>query len=159
MYTKEELESMDTPRLMEVAGQYGIGITDGAERESVIYAILDKAAEEEAAESAPKRKRTRIAKKETDKVYSVKGKDGENLDTKKRKTKAEPTTLFDELSAANSADAAAAAAAEQPAPKKRGRKSKAQLLAAAARYDHSPYGTHLRAVAEDKLVFERILHD
>ena len=129
MYTKEELESMDTPRLMEVAGQYGIGISDGAERESVIYAILDKAAEEEAAESAPKRKRTRIAKKETDKVYSVKGKDGENLDTKKRKTKAEPTTLFDELSAANSADAAAAAAAEKPAPKKRGRKSKAQLLA------------------------------
>ena len=37
--------------------------------------------------------------------------------------------------------------------------TKAQLLAAAARYDHSPYGTHLRAVAEDKLVFERILHD
>ena len=37
--------------------------------------------------------------------------------------------------------------------------TKAQLLAAAARYDHSPYGTHLRAVAEDKLVFERELHD
>ena len=37
--------------------------------------------------------------------------------------------------------------------------TKAQLLTAAARYDHSPYGTHLRAVAEDKLVFERILHD
>ena len=34
--------------------------------------------------------------------------------------------------------------------------TKAQLLAAAAR---SPYGTHLRAVAEDKLVFERELHD
>ena len=37
--------------------------------------------------------------------------------------------------------------------------TKAQLLAAAARYDHAPYGTHLRAVAEDKLVFERELHD
>ena len=37
--------------------------------------------------------------------------------------------------------------------------TKTQLLAAAARYDHSPYGTHLRAVAEDKLVFERELHD
>ena len=37
--------------------------------------------------------------------------------------------------------------------------TKAQLLAAAKRYDHSPYGTHLRAVAEDKLVFERELHD
>ena len=37
--------------------------------------------------------------------------------------------------------------------------TKAQLLAAAARYDHAPYGTHLRAVAEDKLVFEREIHD
>ena len=37
--------------------------------------------------------------------------------------------------------------------------TKTQLLAAAARYDHSPYGTHLRAVAEDKLVFEREIHD
>ena len=35
----------------------------------------------------------------------------------------------------------------------------AEAVAAAAQYDHSPYGTHLRAVAEDKLVFERILHD
>lgn len=33
------------------------------------------------------------------------------------------------------------------------------LLAAAQRCGRSPYGTHLRAVAEDKLVFERILHD
>ena len=33
------------------------------------------------------------------------------------------------------------------------------MHAAAARYDHSPYGTHLRAVAEDKLVFEREIHD
>ena len=37
--------------------------------------------------------------------------------------------------------------------------TKAQLLAAAARYGHSPYGTHLRAVGEDKLVFERGVHD
>ena len=37
--------------------------------------------------------------------------------------------------------------------------TKAQLLAAAAHYDRTPYGAHLRAVAEDKLVFERELHD
>ena len=37
--------------------------------------------------------------------------------------------------------------------------SPAEAAAAAAQYDHSPYGTHLRAVAEDKLVFERELHD
>ena len=36
--------------------------------------------------------------------------------------------------------------------------TKAQLLPP-PRADHAPYGTHLRAVAEDKLVFERILHD
>ena len=36
---------------------------------------------------------------------------------------------------------------------------KAQLLAAAAQYHNAPYGAHLRAVAEDKLVFERELHD
>ena len=37
--------------------------------------------------------------------------------------------------------------------------TKAQLLAAAAQYHNAPYGAHLRAVAEDKLVFERELHD
>lgn len=37
--------------------------------------------------------------------------------------------------------------------------TKAQLLAAAAQYQNAPYGAHLRAVAEDKLVFERELHD
>ena len=130
MYTKEELESLDTPSLMEVAGRYGIGITDGAGRESLIYAILDKAAEEEAANAAPKRKRTRIVKKDTDKVYSVTGKDGENLDTKKRRTKAEKP-LFDDLPVSTETAEASAEPAEEvkPAPKKRGRKSKAQLLA------------------------------
>ena len=33
--------------------------------------------------------------------------------------------------------------------------TKAQLLAAAVQYHNAPYGAHLRAVAEDKLVFER----
>ena len=37
--------------------------------------------------------------------------------------------------------------------------TKAQLLAAAAQYQNAPYGAHLRAIAEDKLVFERELHD
>ena len=37
--------------------------------------------------------------------------------------------------------------------------TKAQLLAAAAQYHNAPYGAHLRAVAEDKLVFERELHE
>lgn len=37
--------------------------------------------------------------------------------------------------------------------------TKAQLLAAAAQYHNAPYGAHLRAVAEDKLVFEGSAHD
>ena len=37
--------------------------------------------------------------------------------------------------------------------------TKTQLLAAAAQYHNAPYGAHLCAVAEDKLVFERELHD
>ena len=37
--------------------------------------------------------------------------------------------------------------------------TKAQLLAAAAQYHNAPYGAHLRAVAEDKLVFEGSAHE
>ena len=87
MYTKEQLESMAVPELMEVASKLGIKVSQNDALETVIYDILDKAAIDSAAEDASpsKRKRTRIAKKD-DKVYTVKGDDGENLDTKgKRK--------------------------------------------------------------------------
>ena len=81
MYTKEELESMDDAQLMGIANSLGLKPSQDDDKETVIYAILDKAAEETAANAeAPKRKRTRIAKKEKDKVYTVKGKEGENFD-------------------------------------------------------------------------------
>ena len=82
MFTKEELESMDNAQLVGIADGLGIKVSQDEEKESVIYAILDKAAEDSAAgaESSPKRKRTRIQKKEKDKVYTVKGKEGENYD-------------------------------------------------------------------------------
>ena len=127
MYTKEELESMDIPQLVGIADQLGIKVSPDDQMEDVVYAILDKAAENSAvAEEAPKRKRTRIAKKDTSKVYTVKGEDGENLDAKSnRKTKkAETPSLF--------SDEPIAAPAEEPAPaapKRRGRPSKAQLAA------------------------------
>ena len=127
MYTKEELESMDIPQLVGIADQLGIKVSPDDQMEDVVYAILDKAAENSAvAEEAPKRKRTRIAKKDTSKVYTVKGEDGENLDAKSnRKTKkAETPSLF--------SDEPVAAPAEEPAPaapKRRGRPSKAQLAA------------------------------
>ena len=130
MYTKEQLESMAVPELMEVASRLGIKVSQNDSLETVIYDILDKAAINSAAEdSAPsKRKRTRIAKKDTDKVYTVKGDEGENLDVKgkgKRKKTTETPSLFSD----NPMPIEAEAEPEEkvtPAPKKRGRKSKTE---------------------------------
>ena len=141
MYTKEELEAMGTPELMELAGKYGIAITDGDGRESLVYSILDRAAETEAASSPaqPKRKRTRIVKKDTDKVYTVNGSDGENFDVKNKKGADKPQPqLFSDMPSAPPADAEQnqddtvhdAAGQEAPAPKKRGRKPKVQPVEA-----------------------------
>ena len=132
MYTKEELEQLPIPELMEIASELGVKVSQNDELESVIYAILDKAAEDSAAGIAPKRKRTRIAKKDTNKVYTVNGSEGENLDAptkKSRRKAAKPSidSLFAEQEAAEAAaqqEAAQQEEAEKPAPKKRGRKSK-----------------------------------
>ena len=142
MYTKEELEQLPIPELMEIASELDIKVSQDDELEAVVYAILDKAAENSAAGIAsPKRKRTRIAKKDTNKVYTVTGSDGENLDNKKSSVK-KPSldSLFAEQEAAEQAAAAeqtteqvAEPVAEQkPAPKKRGRKSKKELEEIAA---------------------------
>ena len=132
MYTKEELESMDIPQLVGIADQLGIKVTPNDQMEDVIYAILDKAAENSATDEAPKRKRTRIAKKDTSKVYTVNGDDGENLDSKsnRKRKKAEPASLFSDMPV--EAPKVEEAPAEAPAPKRRGRKSKAELAAEAA---------------------------
>ena len=163
MYTKEELESMDIPQLMGIAEQLGVKVSPEDDLETVVYAILDKAAEDSAANSssAPKRKRTRIIKKDTNKVYTVNGTEGENFDLKKNQGKpVEPTkqaSLFNELPASNDADTdtpedtteqentpaandntTTEVAPQAPIdplaafPKHRGRKSKAELAAIAA---------------------------
>ena len=81
MYTKEELEKLPIPELMEIASELSVKVSQNDELETVIYAILDKAAENSAAGvPTPKRKRTRIAKKDTEKIYNVNGSEGENLD-------------------------------------------------------------------------------
>jgi transcription termination factor Rho len=146
MYTKEELEKLPIPELMEVAADLGIKVSQNDELENVIYAILDKAAENSAAGVAtPKRKRTRITK-DNSKVYTVNGTDGESLDPKatatKKKKKPSLDSLFAEQEAAEQEAAEQIAAenakaeikeeAEKPAPKKRGRKSKKELEAIAA---------------------------
>ncbi len=139
MYTKEELEQMEPAQLLSIAAEFGVEVSQDDELEKVVYAILDQAAIDSAAGTgATKRKRTRIAKKDTDKVYTVNGRDGENYDTKNQRSKpAEPASLFsDEMPVAEGADeqpAGAEATAEpESAPKRRGRKSKAELAAIAA---------------------------
>ena len=120
MYSKDDLLSKDMPELLGIADNLGADYKSSDDKDTIIYAILDKQGEIEGKNStaAPsKRKRTRIVKKDTDHVYSVSGKEGENFDLKKNKPTAEPLPLFaDELPAVEPA----------AAPKKRGRKSKAE---------------------------------
>ena len=130
MYTKEELEAMEIPQLMGIANELGVTVSQDSALEDVVYAIIDKAAENSAAgqsEDAPKRKRTRIAKKDTSKVYTVKGKDGENLDSKSNRTKkSETPSLFsDEPLPVATEEAEPAPEPEEKTPKRRGRKPKA----------------------------------
>ncbi len=124
---------METSQLMDVAKELEVNVND-VSQEEVIYAILDKAAEQSASdETGNKRKRTRIVKKDTDRVYTVNGKEGENYDVKSRgKKSSEAPSLFSD-SPVSAADAETPQPAEEkPAPKKRGRKSKAELAALAA---------------------------
>ena len=137
---------MEAGQLMAIAQQFGVKVSQNDNKETVIYDILDRAAIESAAnESAtPKKKRTRIAKKETDHVYSVTGTEGENLDEKPRKRKkTETPSLFSDepvaeektkktKSKAKEEEPAPEEAAPATAPKRRGRKSKAELAAIAA---------------------------
>ena len=134
MYTKEELEAMEIPQLMGIANELGVSVSQDSALEDVVYAIIDKAAENSAAgqsDDAPKRKRTRIAKKDTNKVYTVKGKDGENLDTKSNRTKkAETPSLFsDEPLPAATTEEVVTTEPEENTPKRRGRKPKAVVEA------------------------------
>jgi len=139
MYTKEQLQQMEIPQLMAIAEELGVKVSQDDELDKVIYDILDRAAESAANGGAAKPKRKRITKKDTDKVYTVNGKEGENFDVKNQKVKAvEAPSLFSDMPVAAPQPEAPDAEAElveapQPAaPKRRGRKSKAELAAIAA---------------------------
>jgi transcription termination factor Rho len=160
MYTKEELESMEIPELMGIADQLGVKVTPNSELSDVIYAIIDKAAESAASDEPVKRKRTRIAKKDTSKVYTVKGQDGENLDSKsnRRKPKEAPSLFSDLPVQPVSEEPAKEAAPAEEAPKRRGRKSKAEKeaeeAAARAAQEAAEAEQPQEAVAEEGFVPE-----
>lgn len=138
-YDKDELSSKSFSELEDIANQLGIDSSHDTEAQDLIYSILDAQAVVEGSKNplGVKRRRTRIVKKDTDRVYSVNGKDGENFDAKKSKTSEQdqqPSLFKTEES-----DTSAEVAVEEtpaPAPKKRGRKSKkekeAELAALAA---------------------------
>ena len=83
MYSKEELQAKSVVQLKDIAKELGAKVKKSDNKGTIVYAILDAQAEQPAPEAAPKRKRTRIATKKEDRVYSVHGHEGENFDVQK----------------------------------------------------------------------------
>lgn len=133
MYSIDELSAKNIAELQEIAREAGIDFNDETGVQDLIYAILDKQADIEGSKNplGPKRRRTRIVKKDTDRVYTVNGKEGENFDLKKNKTNEEDvpqTTLFKEnTDTTNSTNELSLEEQLMAIPKHRGRKSKREL--------------------------------
>ena len=153
MYSKDELTAKSVVQLKDIAKEIGAKIKSGDNKETIIYTILDAQAEMPAGNTAPKRKRTRIANKKEDRVYSVHGTEGENFDVMKNQVNG-PDGNASKVNAsapASNSSAKPTVKEEEPAmspaellvqkpvtdplaafPKHRGRKSKAELEAIAA---------------------------
>lgn len=133
MYSKDDLLSKDIPELLDIAEALNADFKSDDDKETIIYAILDRQAVVEGSKNpaTTKRKRVRITKKDTDHVYSVSGKEGENYDLKKSKPAIELPSLFSDLPELPAEEIPEEAPAK-PAPAKRGRKSKAEKEALAA---------------------------
>ena len=137
MLSKEELLEKEVSELEAIAQSTGAVYSPGDDKDKLVYAILDRQAEE-AGTAHPlesKRKRTRIARKDTDRVYSVHGEEGENFDIQKNKnTATSQPSLFKELPKTKDDKTEEKSPEEILAsiPKHRGRKSKAELEAIAA---------------------------
>ena len=137
MFSKEELLEKEVSELETIAQSTGATYSPGDDKDKLVYAILDRQAEE-AGTAHPlesKRKRTRIARKDTDRVYSVHGEEGENFDVQKNKaTTASQQSLFKDLPESKEKKTEEKSPEEILAsiPKHRGRKSKAELEAIAA---------------------------
>ena len=133
MYSIDELSAKNIAELQEIAREAGIDFNDETGAQDLIYAILDKQADIEGSKNplGPKRRRTRIVKKDTDRVYTVNGKEGENFDLKKNKTNEEDvpqTTLFKEnTDMTNNTNELSLEEQLMAIPKHRGRKSKREL--------------------------------
>ncbi|MDE7377488.1 MAG: transcription termination factor Rho [Paraprevotella sp.] len=137
MHKKSELESKSLEELQNIARELGIHVEHSDASLDLIYKIIDEesiqSATQKINEEKPARKRTRIAKKEPDRVYSASQGSGENFDLKK---KAPAEDLFSTVTPIEETPSDSmpetpetVSASDSPAPKKRGRKSKAEKAA------------------------------
>lgn len=133
MYFIEDLSSKSLSELLDIAKEIGADCNENSDQKTIIYAILDKQAEVDGKNNplGAKRRRTRIVKKDTDHVYSVKGKEGENYDLKKPKDGTEvstqPTLFSDIPTEEETKPALSPDELLSQIPKHRGRKSKREL--------------------------------
>ena len=139
MHKKSELEAMSQEELAGIARELGIPAPEN-DKMGLIYQIIDEesilSASQKATTTKTPRKRTRIAKKEPDRVYSASQGNGENFDLKKKNTseaQADSETATAEDSMTESVPAAESQEEQVTAklPKKRGRKPKAEKAAEA----------------------------
>ncbi|MBQ2333705.1 MAG: transcription termination factor Rho [Prevotella sp.] len=127
MYSKDELLSKDIAVLEGIARELGAEYNAGATKDDIVYAILDRQAVIKGSENpstTTKRRRSRITKKDPDKVYSVNGKDGENLDAKKSKQSVEQPSLFKDEIPAEDEKQSTNSETKTPTKRKTTRKSK-----------------------------------
>ncbi len=127
MYSKDELLSKDIAVLEGIARELGAEYNADATKDDIVYAILDRQAVIKGSESpstTTKRRRSRITKKDPDKVYSVNGKDGENLDAKKSKQSVEQPSLFKDEVPAEDEKQSTNSETKTPTKRKTTRKSK-----------------------------------
>ena len=117
LYTKEQLNSKEEVELRELAKELHAEVSNSADKETLIYAILDVQAEQSAAEqkAAPKR-RTRIVKKDVDHVYSASKTKTESFEKKKTAAEGEPKRRRRSVKAEAAADEQAFAAGQQELP-------------------------------------------
>lgn len=146
MYSKEDLSSKDVNALVDIAKQLGADYNEKDSQETIIYSILDKQAEVEGNKNplGTKKRRTRIVKKDTDKVYTVNGKDGENFDVKNKKTVSseQPSLFKDDLEipvkAKTGKSKSKAGETVAATPKRRGRKPKSETASLSVQQEETP---------------------
>lgn len=155
MHKKTELETMTQEELVNIANNLGLSAHTEDDHMELIYKIIDEESIQSASQKTTKekstRKRVKITKKESDRVYSASQGNGENYDLKKKdnnKTKDNSNELPFENMETSSIKIESDKSVEEPitnniaespinvqeeivkpAPKKRGRKSNAEKAA------------------------------